>query len=214
MKLILLGSPGVGKGTYTQDLVKMLDLLHISTGDMFRENMKNDTPLGKEAKSYISAGKLVPDSVTIAMVKDRLSRDDVKKKGFILDGFPRTAAQAEALDKIISITRVVSFNADKKVIIQRLGGRTVCRKCGHIYHQVNLPPKKVGICDIDGGELYVRDDDKPEAIEKRLHDYEVVTEPLIDYYKKKGLLREVSVNEDYGLQKELIQKRILQAIKG
>lgn len=214
MKLILLGSPGVGKGTYTQDLVKMLDLLHISTGDMFRENMKNDTPLGKEAKSYIGAGKLVPDSVTIAMVKERLSRDDVKKKGFILDGFPRTAAQAEALDKITSITRVVSFNADKKVIIQRLGGRMVCRKCGHIYHQINLPSKKPGICDIDGGELYVRDDDKPEAIEKRLHDYEVVTKPLIDYYKKKGLLREVSVNEDYGLQKELIQKRILQAIKG
>ncbi|MFH1275739.1 MAG: adenylate kinase [Candidatus Woesearchaeota archaeon] len=213
MKLILLGSPGVGKGTYTQDLIKMLHLLHVSTGDMFRENLKKETPLGKKAKEYMDKGQLVPDEVTIAMVEERLSRDDVKKQGFILDGFPRTKAQAEALDVITKVDKVISFSADKEIIIQRLGGRMVCRSCGHIFHKINLPSKEEGICDVDGGELYTRDDDKPEAIEKRLADYEEVTKPLIDFYHEKGILREVNVNENYAEQKEMIQKRILDAIK-
>src|SRR3989338_4908457 len=218
MKLVVLGSPGVGKGTYTQDLVKICNLIHISSGDLFRENIKNNTPLGQRAKAYIDRGELVPDEITIGMVKDRLTKikDNLTKpnaaKGFILDGFPRTVPQAEALSKITNLNLVINFKADDEVIVSRLSGRIICRKCGRIYHLKNLPPKKKGICDLDGGEIYQRDDDKPEAVRKRLADYHAQSAPLIAYYKKKGLLKEIIVNEDYGSHKEMIQKRILNVI--
>jgi adenylate kinase len=212
MKLILLGSPGVGKGTYTQDLVKELGLVHVSTGDMFRENLKNKTPLGLKAKSFMDKGQFVPDEVTIAMVKEKLSRDDVIEKGVILDGFPRTLSQAEALANFAQIDKVISFEANKDIIMQRLGGRVTCRKSGHIFHKKFLPPKVQGVCDHDGSELYTRDDDKPEAIETRLQVYDEKTKPLIDFYEKKGILREVTVNEDYSKHKDEMLARILKAI--
>ena len=211
MKLVVLGSPGVGKGTYTQELVQKYNLLHISTGDLFRENLKSETELGVQAKSFMDAGQLVPDEVTIGMVKERLSRDDANDN-FVLDGFPRTIAQAEALTDITPIDMAINFKADKDVILGRLGGRIICRKCGQIFHKQNIPPKQDGICDTCGGELYERDDDKPEAIEKRLVVYEEQTSPLIGFYTEKGLLREVTVNEDFGTHKEEIMNRIFKVI--
>jgi adenylate kinase len=191
MRLIFLGSPGVGKGTYTKELVEKNNLAHISTGDIFRENIKNNTELGKKAKKYIDAGKLVPDEITINMVKERLADE---KKGFILDGFPRTIPQAEALSKITEIDTVINFTAEEKTILQRLSGRRICRKCGAVYHVTNIPPKKDGICDKCGGELYQRDDDKQEAIKERLKVYENQTAPLIKYYEKKGMLTTIDAN--------------------
>ena len=212
MKIIALGSPGVGKGTYAREIVKKYGTLHISSGDLFRENIKNETELGKRAKEYINKGQLVPDEVTIEMVKERLSREDAKKSGFFLDGFPRTINQAEVLSEFAEIDMVINFKADKEVIIQRLSGRRICKKCAAIFHTINILPKVEGICDYCGGELYHREDDKPKAIEKRLIIYEKDTKPLIDYYKEKGLLREVTVNEDFGTHKELILSRIFAVI--
>tara|TARA_Y100000034_G_scaffold134256_1_gene202161 strand:- start:265 stop:912 length:648 start_codon:yes stop_codon:yes gene_type:complete len=211
MRLVVLGSPGVGKGTYTQDLVKMLDLVHISSGDLFRTNLKNNTELGQKAKEYIDRGELVPDEITIGMVKARL--EEVGDKGFILDGFPRTVPQAEALTEVTDLDLAINFKADDEVIVSRLSGRIICRKCGRIYHKVNLPTKEEGVCDLDGGEIYQRDDDLPDAVRKRLADYHAQSAPLIAFYKEKGILREVIVNEDYGSHKELIQKRILDVIE-
>src|SRR3989338_1947961 len=171
MKLVVLGSPGVGKGTYTQDLVKIYNLVHVSSGDLFRANIKNNTKLGKRAKAYVDKGELVPDEITIGMVQDRLA-EIAGSPGFIIDGFPRTVPQAEALSKITDLDLVINFKADDKVIVARLGGRIICRKCGRIYHLKNIKPKKKGICDFCGGELYQRDDDKPEAVRKRLADYQ------------------------------------------
>lgn len=190
MKLVFLGSPGVGKGTYTKGVVEKYKLAHVSTGDIFRENIKNGTELGKKAKTFMDAGKLVPDEVTINMVKEHIKNI----KGFVLDGFPRTITQAEALDKITKIDSVINFTADEKVILQRLSGRRICRKCGAVFHVTNIPPKKEGICDACQGELYQRDDDKPEAIKERLKVYENQTAPLIEYYKKKGMLKTIDAN--------------------
>ena len=210
MKLMVLGSPGVGKGTYTQDLVNMLDLAHISSGDLFRSNMKNNTELGQRAKEFIDRGELVPDEITIGMVKDKLQ--EIEGKGFILDGFPRTVPQAEALSEVTDLDLAINFKADDEVIVSRLSGRIICRKCGRIYHKINLPTKVEGVCDLDGGEIYQRDDDLPDAVRKRLADYHAQSAPLIAFYKEKGILREVTVNEDYGSHKELIQDRIMNVI--
>lgn len=212
MKIIALGSPGVGKGTYTTALVKVLGIIHISTGDLFRENLNDATKLGLKAKKYIGKGELVPDSITIEMVRERLSRSDVGN-GFILDGFPRTIEQAEALAKMTDIDMVINFKADHKIILQRLSGRLICRGCGQIYHKVHIPSKVKGICDDCSGILYQRDDDKPEAVEKRLQVYEKQTAPLIDYYKNKCLLREITINEDFGKQRKEILDRILAVIR-
>ncbi|MBI2665326.1 adenylate kinase [Candidatus Woesearchaeota archaeon] len=214
MKIMVMGSPGVGKGTYTQDLVKILGLVHISSGDLFRENIKNSTPLGKKAKEFIDKGQLVPDEITIGMVKDRLSKLDAQEKGFILDGFPRTVPQAEALSTVTTLDKVINFFADREVIVQRISGRIICRKCGRIFHLINLPPKTKGICDACNGDLYQRDDDKPEAVRSRLDAYEKQSAPLLDYYSKQNLIREVVVNEDYGVHKKMIQDRIMKVIKG
>ena len=212
MKIIALGSPGVGKGTYATEIVQKYGLLHISTGQIFRENIKGGTELGLKAKEYIDAGKLVPDQVTIDMVKDRLSKDDCKEGGFILDGFPRTIPQAEALSEFCEMDMVINFKADPEVIIQRLGGRRVCKNCGAIFHAVNIKPKQEGICDACSGELYQRDDDKPEAIKQRLIVYEEQTAPLIGYYTEKGILKEITINEDFGTGKEVIMNRIYELI--
>lgn len=195
MRLILLGPPGVGKGTQASNIVGKYDIPHISTGDMFRTNIKSNTPLGIEAKGYMDKGLLVPDELVISMVKDRLLEDDCKD-GFLLDGFPRTIDQGVALDKElhemdIKLDKVVNIQADKDVLVKRITGRRVCKSCGATYHVTNLPPKVEGVCDIDGGELYQREDDKIETVATRIEVYFKQTEPLIDYYRQKDLILDV-----------------------
>ncbi len=194
MKIVLLGSPGVGKGTYASMIKEKYHLAHISTGDLFREAVKKGTELGKKAKSYMDKGELVPDELTMEILKTRLKQKDAKN--FLLDGFPRTISQAEALEKITKIDLVVNFYASEKVIMQRLTNRRICRKCGAIFNLVNKKPKKPGICDQCGGELYQRSDEIPEIIKERLKVYFEKTKPLEDYYKKKGLLKEIKADED------------------
>jgi adenylate kinase len=195
MKIVLLGSPGVGKGTYASFIKEKYKIPHISTGDLFREAMKNETPLGKKAKEYYDAGKLVPDDLTIQILSERIKRPDCKR-GFMLDGFPRTLAQADALEKIAKIDVAINFFASDKVIMQRLGGRRICKKCSAIFHLVNRIPKKPGICDECGGELYQRADEVPEIIKKRLDTYHQQTKPLEEYYKKKGILKNIRAETD------------------
>ena len=197
MNIVLLGSPGVGKGTYAKRISKIYDIPQISTGDMFREAIKNKTRIGLLAKTYIDKGNLVPDDVTIKLVEERLKQDDCKN-GFMLDGFPRTIAQAEALDKIVVIDKVLDFTASEEIIIDRLSGRRICKSCGAIYHIRNIIPKVKGVCDKCGGEVYQRDDDKPKAIKERFIVYKKQTEPLIKYYTKKGILR--SINADWPIE--------------
>lgn len=187
MKLIFLGPPGAGKGTIADLAVEKLGLPHISTGDLFRAAVKNGTPLGLKVKDIMASGGLVPDELTIALVQERLANKDVAK-GWILDGFPRTIPQAEALDKIAPADSAVNFEVADEIVVGRLSGRRVCRTCGKIYHEKNMPPKKAGVCDVDGGELYIRDDDKEAAIKVRLETYRKQTAPLIDWYGKKGKL--------------------------
>ncbi len=187
MKLIFLGPPGAGKGTIADLAVEKLGLPHISTGDLFRAAVKNGTPLGLKVKDIMASGGLVPDELTIALVQERLTNKDVAK-GWILDGFPRTIPQAEALDKIAPADSAVNFEVADEIVVGRLSGRRVCRTCGKIYHEKNMPPKKAGVCDVDGGELYIRDDDKEAAIKVRLETYRKQTAPLIDWYGKKGKL--------------------------
>ena len=210
MKIILLGSPGVGKGTYATAMKERLEVPHISTGDLFRENIKAGTELGKKAEQYVKSGDLVPDEITIGMLKERIKDE----KGFLLDGFPRTTPQADALSEITRIDLVLNFVADHEVIIQRLSGRRICRNCGAIYHMKNIKPKVEGVCDKCSGELYQREDEKPDVIKERLKIYEEKTAPLIDYYQKKGLLKTVKVNEDFSTHKKEILERIFKAIGG
>ena len=190
--IILMGPPGAGKGTLAKQLMSALDLVHISTGDMFRDAIKAGTPLGKLAKSYIDNGHLVPDEVTIGLVKERLSQDDCAK-GFLLDGFPRTLPQAEALKELSKeinrpIEVVVNLDCDNQELIRRISGRRVCKVCGAPYHVVTLKPKVEGVCDICGGPLYQRADDNEEALKVRLEHYVQDTKPLLDFYAKEGLL--------------------------
>ena len=195
MHILLMGPPGAGKGTQAAELVKAFQIPHISTGDMFRAAIKEGTEMGKQAKSYIDKGQLVPDEVTIGIVRDRLGQDDCKK-GFILDGFPRTVEQADALTGILrdlglSLTRVLNINVPASDLIERAVGRRICKKCGATYHTKFNPPKKEGICDECGSELFQRADDNAETMKNRLSVYEASTKPLIDYYKKAGLYTEV-----------------------
>lgn len=192
MRLILLGAPGAGKGTQAVMLAEKLAVPHISTGDIFRANIKNSTPLGILAKGYIDKGALVPDEVTIDIVKDRLQQEDCKK-GFILDGFPRTIPQAQQLDKVLgemntAIDYVADIFVEDEAIINRLSGRRVCPECGMSYHTTFGPSKKEGMCDGCGSSLIQRDDDKEETVLKRLKTYHDQTEPLIDFYKKQSKL--------------------------
>lgn len=193
MKIILLGPPGAGKGTYASRLTPILKLPHISSGDMVRDEIKAQTELGKLMKEYSNKGKLGPDEIMIKILAKRLRKPDCKK-GCILDGFPRTIKQAEALEKIVKIDLVINLNVPDDIIITRLSNRLTCKKCGTIYNKLTLKPKRDNICDKCGGELYQREDDKPEVIQERLNVYRKKTEPLIEYYKKKDLLKNVSCN--------------------
>ncbi len=207
MKLVLLGAPGAGKGTQSTNLSVKLSVPHISTGDIFRANIRGNTPLGVEAGSYISKGLLVPDELTIGMVADRLSQPDCEN-GFILDGFPRTLAQADALDKLVELTAAVNIHVEDEVIVDRMSGRMVCPDCGEPYHTAYKAPVAAGICDRCGGKLIVREDDKPETVKNRLKVYHDQTAPLIGYYGEKGLL----VTVDGTLAPEQVTEAILAAL--
>ncbi len=197
MNIVLLGAPGVGKGTYAGLLSKRYNIPHISTGDLLRNAVKKQSVTGKKAKSYMDKGLLVPDLLVLELLEKRIKEKDAKN-GFLLDGFPRSIKQAETLGKKIKIDKVLSFEASGSVIMQRLGGRRTCRSCSAIFHVKNIPPKKEGICDKCGGGLYQRDDEKPEAIKVRLETYKKETAPLIDYYAKKGMLLKVDANPPIG----------------
>jgi adenylate kinase len=190
MNLIFLGPPGAGKGTLAVKAVEIIGVPQISTGSIFRAAIADQTPLGLKVKAIIDAGKLVDDETTIALVMERLTKDDVKK-GYILDGFPRTIPQAEALAGFSKVDKVINFDIPDSGVLARLGGRRVCRKCGFNFHTIFNKPKKEGVCDHCGGEVYIRDDDKPEAVQKRLEVYRAQTAPLIDYYRGKGLLLDI-----------------------
>lgn len=200
MYLILLGAPGAGKGTQAVTLVKEFGLAHISTGALFRENVAKGTELGVLAKSYMDRGALVPDDVTVRMLLERLARPDTAK-GIMLDGFPRTIDQAEALAKAVvaqgkKVDRVLYIKVPNEALITRLSGRLTCRTCGAVYHVKFSPPKKAGVCDNDGGELFTRPDDTEETARKRLDVYFAQTSPLIEYYTRRGLLTEINGDQD------------------
>lgn len=193
--IVLLGPPGAGKGTQAQAISETLGLPHISSGDIFRENLKKQTDLGKLAEGYMNRGELVPDDVTIRMIRERLSRPDCKR-GALLDGFPRTPAQGEALSAMLAefdgrVNAVPYINVPEDVLIERLTGRWTCRAQGHIFHEKYNPPKEPGHCDFDSSELYQRDDDKAETVKRRIRVYLEQTQPLINYYQQRGLLLEV-----------------------
>ncbi len=200
MNLVLMGLPGAGKGTQAAEIVDKYGIPHISTGDMFRAAIKEGTELGKKAKSYMDAGNLVPDEVTIGIVDERLSKSDCEK-GFLLDGFPRTVAQAEALEKILSdknrsIDYVLNIGVDKDKLMERLTGRRICKQCGTTYHVVFNPPSEQGVCDKCGGELYQREDDNEETVKKRLEVNIEQSKPLLEFYDQEGYLRNIDGNQD------------------
>lgn len=213
MRLILLGPPGAGKGTQASAIVKRYNIPHISTGDIFRMNIRENTPLGKEVKSYLDDGILVPDELVVDIVKDRLKKSDCAN-GFILDGYPRTINQAEVLDKELAkmgtkLDAVINIFLDVQLLIERAVGRRLCKNCGATYHIKFHPPKQDGICDICGGELYQRDDDKEETVKKRIEVYLTQTKPLIEYYKDKDIL----VNIDGAQSIEDTFKEIINALE-
>ncbi|HJF93350.1 adenylate kinase [Lachnoclostridium sp. An118] len=200
MKIIMLGAPGAGKGTQAKKIAAKYEIPHISTGDIFRANIKNGTELGKKAKTYMDQGLLVPDELVVDLVVDRVNQEDCKN-GYVLDGFPRTIPQAEALtDALEKLGQKMDYAIDVDVpdenIVRRMGGRRACVGCGATYHIEYAPTKKEGICDTCGGELILRDDDKPETVQKRLDVYHEQTQPLIDYYTKAGILRTVDGTVD------------------
>jgi adenylate kinase len=209
--LILLGPPGAGKGTQAALVSRQAGVAHVATGDLFRENIRNQTELGKQAKAYVDRGELVPDQLTVRMLLDRLDRPDTQK-GVLLDGFPRTVDQAKALDDALkgrdqAVDKVLYINVGEEEVIARLGGRWTCRQCGAVYHQVFSPPKTPGRCDQCGGELYQRDDDKPETVRNRLSVYTQQTAPLVDYYRQAGKLLEVNGEQNA----EAVGKDLLKA---
>lgn len=200
MKIIMLGAPGAGKGTQAEKICDRYQIPHISTGDIFRANIKNGTELGKKAKQYMDQGALVPDELTCDLVVDRISQPDCAN-GYVLDGFPRTIPQAEALDRALQARgEKVDFAIDVEVpdenIVKRMSGRRACLNCGATYHLMYKPPKKEGICDNCGSELVLRDDDKPETVQKRLEVYHAQTQPLIDFYQKAGVMHSVDGTQD------------------
>ena len=201
MNIILMGLPGAGKGTQAEQIKENYPIPHISTGDMFRAAIKNETPLGKEAKSYIDKGQLVPDSVTIGLVEERLNQEDAKE-GFLLDGFPRTVEQAEALDQILAktnrkIDKVLNIDVDPSILLPRLTGRRICKQCGNTYHLIFNPTKVEGVCDNDGGELYQRSDDNEETVANRLEVNIKQTKPLLYFYsQKEGEVENINGDQD------------------
>ena len=217
MELLMMGSPGAGKGTQAAKLAKKYGIPQISTGDMFRAAVKEGTPLGKKAQEYMSAGKLVPDEVTIGIVRERLAKDDCKA-GFILDGFPRTVEQADALNEILkaqgrSLTKVINISVPAEDLIERAIGRRICRSCGATYHVKFHAPAKENVCDACGGELYQRGDDTAETMQKRLSVYESSTRPLIDYYKQSGIYAEIDGKQKIEKVTEDLEN-VLHSVKG
>ena len=195
MKIIMLGAPGAGKGTQAKQIADKYSIPHISTGDIFRANIKNGTELGMEAKKYMDQGLLVPDELTVRILLDRVAQDDCKN-GYVLDGFPRTIPQAEVLDSELTklgdhIDYAINVDVPDENIVKRMSGRRACLTCGATYHIEHVPPKKEGICDVCGSELVLRDDDKPETVKNRLNVYHEQTQPLIDFYTEKGVLKTV-----------------------
>ena len=200
MKIIMLGAPGAGKGTQAKMIAEKFGIPHVSTGDIFRANIKNGTELGKEAKQYMDKGLLVPDELTVKILLDRVAEDDCKN-GYVLDGFPRTIPQAEVLDKALTelgekVDYAINVDVPDENIIKRMSGRRACVTCGATYHVVHIPPKKEGICDTCGSNLILRDDDKPETVKNRLEVYHKQTQPLIDYYTNKNILKTVDGTVD------------------
>ncbi|WP_227938879.1 adenylate kinase [Alkalihalobacillus deserti] len=200
MNLILMGLPGAGKGTQAERIVEEYNIPHISTGDMFRAAIKGQTDLGLKAKSFMDAGELVPDEVTIGIVRERLTKEDCQS-GFLLDGFPRTVAQAEALEDLLSsmerkIDYVLNVEVPESLLLDRLTGRRVSPTSGKTYHVIFNPPKTEGVCDVDGSELIQRDDDKPATVKKRLEVNQAQAQPLVDFYTEKGYLREINGDQD------------------
>jgi adenylate kinase len=200
VNLVLMGLPGAGKGTQAERIVEQYGIPHISTGDMFRAAMKEGTELGLQAKSFMDKGELVPDEVTIGIVRERLSKEDCQK-GFLLDGFPRTVPQAEALENLLvdlnkKIDYVININVDKELLMERLTGRRICKECGSTYHLVFNPPKQEGVCDRCGGELYQRADDNAETVQNRLDVNIKQQEPLLNFYDTKGYLRTIDGQQD------------------
>lgn len=214
MYLVFLGAPGAGKGTQAADVARKLNMVHISSGDLFRDALGKSTELGKKAKSYMERGELVPDEVTTQMVLERLAAPDCAR-GVILDGFPRNLTQAQALDKALkrekkAVDKVILLEVSDEELIKRLSGRRICRNCQAVYHIMNSPPKVAGKCDKCGGELYQRPDDNVETIKNRLEVYSVQTAPLIDYYRKPGKLTEV--RGEGGV--DLVSERIIEVLRG
>lgn len=210
--IVLLGPPGAGKGTQAKIIAEKYELVHVSSGDLFRENLQKETELGKLARSFMTHGELVPDDVTIAMVRDRLSQPDCRN-GALLDGFPRTPAQAEALAKMLAefngkVNLVPYIFVPEEILVERLSGRWICRAHGHVYHEKFNPPSVAGICDIDGSELVQREDDQPETVKNRIKVYQEQTAPLIAYYQEKGLLANIDGTKSI----ETVTSDLLQAI--
>lgn len=210
--IVLLGPPGVGKGTQARILAQETGLVHVSSGDLFRENLSQQTELGKLAKSYMDRGELVPDEVTIQMIRERLSRSDCEA-GAILDGFPRTPAQADALEALLreqgaQVNLVPLITAPVEVLVDRLSGRWTCRAQGHIYHEKYNPPQVPGRCDVDGSELYQREDDRSETVQRRIQVYLEQTAPLIEYYRQRGLLLEVDGTQPIEIVTATLRKAI------
>jgi len=193
--IILLGGPGAGKGTLSEFLKKQTDFIHVSTGDMLRAALKSGSPVGLEAKAFMDAGALVPDSVILRIIEERISQEAASAR-YMFDGFPRTIDQAKGLDLLFrkksgTVKHVFNLIVPRETLLKRLTGRRVCKSCGAVYHLVNIPPKKAGVCDVDGGELYQRTDDSEATILNRLEVYEKQTAPLIDFYRQQGLLRDI-----------------------
>ncbi|MBQ9305350.1 adenylate kinase [Butyrivibrio sp.] len=200
MKIIMLGAPGAGKGTQAQMIADKFNIPHISTGDIFRANIKNGTELGKKAKEFMDKGQLVPDELTVQLLLDRVANEDCKN-GYVLDGFPRTIPQADVLDNELTklgdkVDFAINVDVPDENIVRRMSGRRACLKCGATYHIEHIPPKKEGICDKCGSELVQREDDKPETVQNRLSVYHEQTQPLIDYYDKKNILKTVDGTKD------------------
>jgi adenylate kinase len=210
MKIIILGPPGSGKGTYSSRLAPKLNIPHISTGDIFRDEIKEQTELGKRIENIIKSGELVSDDIVIEVINKRLNQEDTKN-GFILDGFPRTLKQAEGLDKIRKIDVAINLVVSENIIIQRLSNRRICKKCGGIFNILTLKPKQEGICDDCGGELYQRKDDTIEVIKERIELYEKQTQPLIDYYRNKGILTNIECDEA-AIEPQIIIDKIMETL--